>query len=133
MRTRYKHDLILVSIIPHLFSLYFTTGDIVYSSIILTSSSFSFIWHKNHEPRNILLYCDYTFATILTFYEILNMYYNNYNFFYLSIYLNMLVLLFNKMVYILSIYRYINYNKWHSAYHIFSSAKTIFISYISGK
>jgi hypothetical protein len=131
MRIRNDHDYILLSIIPHILSVYFTYDDPTYTSIIIMACLSSYIWHKKHEPNNYLLVTDYTFAGLLSTYEITDTYKYNQKFLYLSIYLNLSVLLFNKMVYVLSKYKIINYNKFHSVYHIFSACKTIFISYLT--
>jgi hypothetical protein len=130
MKYRCNSDILILSIFPHIISIYFTTNNILYTSIIISSSVSSYFWHKHCEPKNTLLFIDYTFAGVLSLYEVNNTYMNNYDYFYTSILLNVLVLTFNKIVYILSIYEYINYKPWHSYYHILSSLKTIFIAYI---
>jgi hypothetical protein len=126
-------QLIILTIVPHLFALYFSSDNIVYTTIIISSTCSSYVWHYYHEPANYLLLIDYLFAGILSFSEIFYMYRNNIQWFYFSIYMNLYVLLFNKLVYILSINKTIKYSKWHSVYHLLSSAKTIFLSYLSMK
>lgn len=128
MKYRCNGDIIVLSIFPHIISLWFTTNNILYTSIIISSSVSSYFWHMNCEPKNSLLFIDYTFAGVLSVYEVRNVYMNNYDYFYTSILLNIGVLVFNKLVYILSIYNYISYKPWHSFYHILSSLKTIFLA-----
>ena len=133
MNCRNKTDLIILTIIPHLFTLFFTFNNSVYTAIVCSSSISSYLWHKNHEPRNHLLVCDYILAGTLSMYEIINIYNINEDWLYISIYINVGVLTFNKIVYILSLRRTVNYSKWHSLYHILSSVKSIFLAYLCCK
>ena len=127
---RKLNDKILISILPHLLTLCYVYDNIPYSTVIISSFLTSFIWHYNYEPSDRLLVLDYTFACALSFYEVTNLYIHNHDWFYFGISLNFSVLLFNKLVYILSIYRYIKYSYWHSYYHILSSLKTILLAKI---
>lgn len=131
MNCRTTSEFIIVTIIPHLFTLYFTFDNLIYTTIILSSSLSSYIWHKYHEPSNYLLAVDYILAGTLSYYEIFIMYNNNKAWFYFSIYVNMFVFTFNQLVYILSLNNIIKYSRWHSLYHIMSSVKSIFLGYLS--
>ena len=133
LKIRNEHDYILLSILPHLLTVYFTYDDITYTVIVLLVCLTSYIWHKNHEPHNYLLIADYICAGLLSLYETIDTYKYNRKWVSTSICLNFSVLIVNKTVYLLSKYKVIRYNKWHSAYHIFSSLKTIFISYLTWK
>jgi hypothetical protein len=131
MKKRNHNDSIIITIIPHLLSLYFTYNDIMYTSVILLCTLSSYMWHLNYERQSIYMYIDYLFAGILSTYEIVQVYkYNNLWFEY-CILLNCSVLIVNKSVYILSKYKYIKYNFFHSMFHLYSAFKTCFIAYIS--
>jgi len=123
-KTRSMNDIIILTIFPHLFTLFYTRFDIVYTSIIILSSGTSFLWHYHCEPHNHYLLLDYFFAGLISYYEVCNVS-DKYKILTLSC--NVSILLFNKIVYILSKYRIINYPKWHSVYHILSSFKTFYI------
>ena len=125
----FKSSLIL-SIIPHLSALFFTYNNSIYSSIIISSTFTSIVWHRNKEPRNILLILDYGTATILSSYEMYNSYSINVTLFTISFFLNFYVLLFNKIVDILSKEKMICYINWHTHYHIISSIKTTLIAFL---
>jgi hypothetical protein len=123
-KKRSINDIIILTIFPHLFTLFYTRFDFVYSTIIILSSGSSFIWHYNCEPHNHYLLLDYFFAGLISYYEVYKVpeKYQLLTFSY-----NASILLFNKAVYILSKYKIINYPRWHSVYHILSSIKTIYI------
>ena len=131
MKIRDDHDYILLSIIPHMFTIYFTYDDLIYTTIIISATLSSYIWHKKYEPTNYLLLLDYFFAGVLSVYETIDTYKYNNKLLNLSICLNLSVLLFNKSVIILSKYKIIKYNKFHSIYHLFSAFKTIIIAYLT--
>lgn len=117
---------IIITILPHLFGIYYTYDNFLYSSIITISTITSVLWHRTKEQDNTLLFLDYSTATILSLYELYNTYYSS--LFELTLFLNLSVLFFNKSVYFLSKNRILNYNKWHSVYHILSSIKTIVVA-----
>ena len=121
---------LILSIIPHLSALFFTYNNSLYSSIIISSTFTSIVWHRNKEPQNILLIMDYGTATILSSYEMYNSYSINHTLFLLSFFLNFYILFFNKVVDILSKEKVICYNKWHTQYHIISSIKTTLIAFL---
>ena len=122
-------DIVILTIIPHLFSLYFSCTDILYSITIFSATFSSYIWHLNREKPCIFMYIDYFFAGLLSIYEVYNTY--NTEWFNYCILLNMSVLGLNKTVYFLSKYKYIRYNIFHSIFHLYSAFKTCLISYLS--
>jgi hypothetical protein len=122
---------IILTIFPHLFSLFYTFDNFFYSFIISVSTITSILWHRQREPNNILLYLDYGSASILSFYEIYNTYYINDKLFTIALCANIYVLIFNKIVYYLSKELVIKYSLWHSFYHILSALKTTFIAFLS--
>jgi len=124
---------IILTIFPHLFSLFYTFDNFFYSFIISMSSLTSILWHRQKEPNNILLYLDYGSASVLSFYEIYNAYYINNKIFTVALCSNIYILIFNKMVYFLSKERIIKYSIWHSVYHILSALKTTFIAFLTYK
>jgi hypothetical protein len=125
----YKSKIIL-SIIPHLTALFYTVNNFFYSSIIITSTVTSIIWHRNKEPNNILLLLDYGTASVLSFYEVYNSYSINNTLLIISLLLNLYVLMFNKVIYFLSKEKVISYSLWHTFYHILSSVKTTCIAFL---
>ena len=125
---RNNNDPIIITILPHIFALYYVKTDVIYTTIIISSVCSSYIWHRHCEPHNCLFVIDYTFASILSTYEVVNIYINKKELLTLCIILNVSVLMFNKIVYVLTLKKYIQYKPWHSFYHILSSLKTIFLA-----
>ena len=122
------NDIIILTIFPHLFSLYYTFNNHVYSTLIILSTLSSILWHLDHEGRKFLFF-DYTCAGLLFLYELKI----GLEIIDCVVYLNMLLLITNKTVLILSLNKKINYFKWHSVFHLLSSLKTIYISYLTFK
>jgi len=131
MHTRSFSSNIILTTIPHLFSLFFTFDNFFYSSIIISSTITSILWHRKKEPSNILLILDYSSAGILSFYEIYRSYYIYNRIFTVALYSNIYVLIFNKLVYFLSTKNTIEYSSWHSFYHVLSFIKTIFVAFLN--
>ena len=124
--SRRIYDNIILSIFPHLFSLFFIFNNITYSTLISIATISSILWHLDKEG-NTFLFFDYTCALLLFLYEIIfNL---DYEILQYIIYSNIFLVLMNKTVLILSLKKKINYVKWHSIFHLASSLKTIFISY----
>jgi hypothetical protein len=123
---RFFNDIIILTIFPHLFSLFYSYVDKIYSSLIFFVTLSSLLWHLEREKNKTLLLIDYTLASSLCIYEIKLGY--EYNFFYLVIYLNGILALINKLILYLSINKKINYRLWHYIFHILSSLKTIILS-----
>ena len=123
-KTRNIFDPILITTSFHFFTLYFIVENFYYSSIVILSTTFSLIWHYEYEYNNTYYILDYFFATLLTLYERFN---GNDKLF--IIYVNILVLVINKMVEILSFYKFLNYKIGHSLFHVLSAVKTNFIAY----
>lgn len=130
MNKRSFFNSIVLSTIPHFFSIYFTYDNFLYSSIIFISTVTSLLWHRYKEPNNLLLYLDYGSATILSTYEIYSAYNIDKYFFTIVLSSNIYVFIFNKLVYFLSVERIINYNLWHTFYHLLSSLKTNLIAFL---
>jgi len=128
--TRRINDNIILTIFPHLFSLIYTFNNITYSSLILMSTLTSILWHLDRE-KNKFLFFDYICASSLFLYE-LNIGIE-YEILQSVLYSNILLLIMNKTILILSIKKKINYIKWHSLFHLMSSLKTIFIAYSTFK
>ena len=123
-KTRHIFDPILITTSFHFFTLYFIIENFYYSAIVILSTTFSLIWHYEYEYNKMYYMLDYFFATLLTLYEIFN---GNDKLF--IIYVNILVLVINKLVEILSFYKFLNYKIGHSLFHVLSAAKTNFIAY----
>ena len=126
--SRSIYDNIILTIFPHLFSLFYTINNISYSSLILISTLSSVLWHLDRE-KNKFLFFDYMCALFLFLYEI-----NigiEYKILKSVVYSNILLVIMNKTILILSINKKINYIKWHSMFHLMSSLKTFFIAYLS--
>ena len=130
MHTRCSNDLIIITILPHLLSIYYTHMNPIYTSIIISSSLSSYLWHRNREPQNYLLLIDYFFAGLMSFYEVLSIYNCNKDWFYFSIYINLYVLTFNKIVYLLALQNIIKYSRWHSLYHYYHRKDIFYHTYL---
>lgn len=63
-------DPIMLSILPHFITLYYTIDNLYYSSIIILSSCSSIIWHYEFENNYNYYLIDYFFAILLTTYEL---------------------------------------------------------------
>lgn len=116
-------DPIILSILPHFITLYYTLDNLFYSSIIILSSCSSIVWHYEFENNYNYYLIDYFFALLLTSYEI---YYTNEIIIVLNS--NVLILFINKLTDILSYYNILNYNTGHTFFHLSHSLKTIFIA-----
>jgi hypothetical protein len=116
-------DPILISILPHFITLYYTLDNLYYSSIIILSSCSSIIWHYEFENNYNYYLIDYFFALLLTSCEI---FYTNQVITVLKC--NILMLFINKFTDILSYYKILNYTSGHTFFHISNSLKTIFIA-----
>lgn len=117
-------DPVLLTTSLHFLTLYFTISNIYYSTIIILSTSSSLIWHSNYEHNYFHYILDYFFAILLTTYEIFN---GNDKIF--IIYINIVVLVVNKLTDVLSLYKLLNYTTGHSLFHIISSIKCFYVSY----
>ena len=116
-------DPILLSILPHFITLYYTKDNLYYSTIIILSSCSSIIWHYEFENNYNYYLIDYFFALVLSAYEI------SYTEDIITVFnCNILMLFINKMTDIFSQYNIINYTIGHTFFHISHSLKTIFIA-----
>ena len=122
MLKRNIFDPIIISIFPHLLSLLYLQT-YTYFIILLSSIISSILWHKHKECNNNLFIIDYSFAFVLTAYEIIFS-----NDIIISIFLNISVFSVNKITDYLSNYNIIYYEDGHILYHLISSLKTIYIS-----
>jgi hypothetical protein len=108
-------NLLVLTTVPHLLTIFYTFDDILYSSVIMMATFSSILWHSAKEPVGILRLVDYIFATLLTSYEIsckkdLD----------IVLALNFLVLITNKMT---------SCNcKLHCLWHLLSSIKCIYVA-----
>ena len=88
--------------------------------IVILSSSFSVLWHLYGEPKNLIFYFDYLFATAWFLVEIFQTRSRDLK--------NVVAL--NTIVFITNLCIKYNTNYWfyHSLWHILSSAKYFYIS-----
>jgi hypothetical protein len=107
-------NLLVLTTVPHFFTLVYTKGDLLYNTLIITSTFFSILWHLNNEPENLLKKIDYIFALLVVIKE----FYSK-NFFTVLV-LNTIVLVINKK----TSCRYTGHCLWH----LLSSAKCIYIA-----
>ena len=105
----------ILTTLPHYIALFYTGKDVVYSTLILLSTTCSVLWHKYNEPENSLKTLDYTMASLVTLYEI----YCKRQFISV-IFLNGVVLALNKMTG--------THDIGHCVWHLVSSAKYIYIA-----
>jgi len=107
-------NLLVLTSVPHFFTLVYTKGDLLYNTLIITSTFFSILWHLNNEPENLLKKIDYIFALLVVIKE----FYSK-NFFTVLV-LNTIVLVINKKTSCRS--------TGHCLWHLLSSAKCIYIA-----
>jgi hypothetical protein len=105
--------MLVVSTLPHYLSVVPVLEDKVYVFIILTSSSFSVLWHTYNEPINWIFYLDYLFAGLWAAYDV-----------YKAKQIKK-VLLLNLIIFIL------NFKLDHSLWHIVSATKCFYVSIIN--
>ena len=134
-------DKVVLSTIPHYISLFFIFNNdmndnkyyIVYIVTVIISSTLSLYWHILKEPKNIVFYADYLFAVIWTILEIILITIKgDFSDIIAVIFLNKLVFITNQLVNYLSKKDIIIYEKGHSIWHILSSLKCIYVSYLIG-
>ena len=123
-------DKVILTTLPHYIACYFAyQTNILYSTIIFLSSSFSVIWHFFNQPRNILFYLDYTFAFLWFLTELILAFISKDLFLVIVvILLNILVVLSNKIK-----LSYMSYDTIHSIWHIISASKGILVAYLINK
>lgn len=129
---------IMLSTVPHYFALLFIAGcggniHMGYAIVIAVSSTLSLVWHGRSEPKDWTFWADYSFATLWTVYD-----------FYLAIwhaplsstitvfFLNIVVLLTNKLGDWVGNQGFIDYHVAHSSWHILSSAKSTLVAFLVG-
>jgi hypothetical protein len=111
----------------------------VYINLIIISSTFSIIWHYYNEPRNILIYFDYYFATMWFISDMIwAMDLNNISIVLLNIgsfIINIIVNYSNNNILnniqigniIISM---TNYQIYHNLWHVINAMKSIYVSYL---
>lgn len=120
-------NLLILSTIPHFYTLHYITNDKIYFTIVLFSSSFSILWHYLCEPKNFIFFIDYTLGLLWTLYEI----YKFRNEYILQvIFMNLFVLFTNILTDEISKKKILEYKYSHSIFHIVSSIKTIYIAFL---
>lgn len=97
----------------------------IYSAIILLSTASSILWHLYKEHEGPLLYLNYSMATIWTIYDVMLINQTEYNVVSQVFGLTWIIYCLNA---ILSFPNH--YELTHSLWHILSSAKCLYISYI---
>lgn len=118
-------DIVIITTLPHYIALYYTIDNLYYSLIIVMASSSSVLWHiKEHDPNLYMI--DHILAVSLSGYEIIN----NFEYQYTILSLNIFTFLFCKFMDILSFNEILHYDFTHSAYHLCSSLKTIYVASI---
>lgn len=116
-------DFIILTTIPHIFTLYYTASDICYTTIIAMATMSSFSWHKTHESCKKLLIIDYFCASVLCSYEV---YRSEDKLF--TIQINTGLLFINKLMDVLSKYKILKYGIGHCIFHIISCYKTYYMA-----
>lgn len=116
-------NVLVLSTLFHFFALFFYFN-IIYSLIIFTSTILSILWHLNTSYNKIIGIIDYLFAFI---WYCADMYYfYNTSYFTICIFGNMTILLINQAIDIF----HVNYNLYHSIWHILSAFKAIYFAYL---
>lgn len=111
--------MLVLSSLPHYLSIRFPWT--WHNYIVIASSSFSVLWHCYGEPRNLIYYLDYFFASAWFLVEIFRSRPRALK----------TVLTLNAIVFITNLCIKYNSNYWlyHSAWHLASSAKCVYLTY----
>lgn len=112
-------NLLVLTTVPHFFTLFYTKGDLVYITLIISSTFLSMLWHINNEPENILKKIDYIFATLVVIQEFYSKEFYSKNF--------LTVLLLNTIVFVINKKTSCR-STGHCVWHLLSSAKCIYIA-----
>ena len=112
-------NLLVLTTVPHFFTILYTKGDLVYNTLIMTSTFFSILWHLNKEPENILKKIDYIFASLVVIQEFYSKEFYSKEFFTVLV-LNTIVFVINKKTSCRS--------TGHCLWHLLSSLKCIYIA-----
>lgn len=107
----------VLSTIPHYIAALYAPN-LLYAFIVYISSTLSIVWHLKKEPYGILCNLDYLFAALWIAVEVL--YTTN---LYVTICANVFVFAMNKVT-----DRLTPYDRYHSAWHILSVAKSIIVA-----
>lgn len=139
---RAPHDNVLLSTIPHFFALLFIAGCqrgplpglyLAYAVIVGTSSLLSLVWHAQRERKNVWFWLDYTFALAWTVMDVLVAVATAPLHILLTvIFLNLVVLGTNQVADHLARKDFVQYEVGHSAWHLLSCAKSVFVAYLLG-
>ena len=120
----FQYNLLILTTIPHYIAIYYTYNkNIYYSTIIMSSTISSILWHNYHTSKYLYI-IDHSLAVLLSIYEILNNIQNQ----ELIIYITIFTFFINKITDILAYYNILNYKIGHSLFHLISSIKTIYIA-----
>jgi hypothetical protein len=129
------HDKIIISTLTHFLSLYFIRWndyvDIVYSCIIIISTTLSVTWHYYHEPSNIIMFLDYLFACLWVIVEIfIAIHIGNVALIFTVLFMNAIVFGLNKCIDIFTKYNTdeYEYERLHTWWHIVSALKSVCIT-----
>ena len=68
----FQYNLLILTTIPHYIAIYYTYNkNIYYSTIIMSSTISSILWHNYHTSKYLYI-IDHSLAVLLSIYEILN-------------------------------------------------------------
>jgi hypothetical protein len=124
MYYRRYDDWILLSTLPHFWTAYRSLDiDIVYSSILTTTTFASLLWHESHEASFTYLCIDYLMTAMLVTYEI-----GMSNDKLWVAQLNMIVFIINKVIDALSRYDIVKYDIGHGFFHLVSAVKVYYVA-----
>jgi len=127
-------NILAISTLPHYLTLapllvnrnYNKEYNYIYSSIILYSTTLSFLWHLSNEENNVLFIMDYFGAFLWLLFEIgYSIHSKNESIIYKVFILNNIIYYLNKTCDFVPREHYL---VCHSAWHIISSIKCIYIA-----
>ena len=107
-------NLLVLTTVPHLFTIFYTNGNLLYNTLITMSTFFSILWHIHNEPENILKKLDYLFAILVVLQEVYS------KKFIKVILLNTIIFIVNKKTSCRS--------KAHCIWHLLSATKCMYIA-----
>eukprot|EP00750_Incisomonas_marina_P004999 INCI13553.1.p1 GENE.INCI13553.1~~INCI13553.1.p1 ORF type:complete len:204 (+),score=39.33 INCI13553.1:283-894(+) len=127
------------SSIPHYFAapLFFCPGDFVRLTlfvVVLLSTTFSILWHASSEPKNWIMYIDYSLALAWAVLELTVALRNTCpSMLGLVVWLNTMVFIFNKVTdYAGQSRATADYRRMHGYWHFMSALKSMAVAFLLG-
>jgi len=133
-------DPVILSTLPHFLALYFVLGRArssalfaAYAAIIAASATLSIAWHAQHERKNWIFIADYAFALVWTLGDFYVAFVAQPSALPTVAIANAAVLVANWLTDHWAREGTLSYARGHSAWHLLSCAKSIYVAYLLGR